>query len=95
VKPPELLKPASREEARLFEQLDPRRLPRHIAVIMDGNRRWVQRRHLPRVAGHRAGVESARTVIETCARLGIPALTQKGAAQTADTILANPSHYGY
>jgi undecaprenyl diphosphate synthase len=75
VKPPELLKPASREEARLLEQLDAHRLPRHIAVIMDGNGRWAQRRHLPRVAGHRAGVESARTVIESCARLHIPALT--------------------
>ena len=42
---------------------------------MDGNGRWAQRRHLPRVAGHRAGVESARTIIETCARLNIPALT--------------------
>jgi undecaprenyl diphosphate synthase len=51
------------------------RVPRHVAVIMDGNGRWAQRRHLPRIAGHRAGVQSARTVIETCARLKIPALT--------------------
>jgi len=64
-----------REEARLLDQLDLRRLPKHIAVIMDGNGRWAQRRHLPRVAGHRAGVSSARTVIETCARLNISALT--------------------
>src|ERR1700722_12017804 len=42
---------------------------------MDGNGRWAQRRHLPRIAGHRAGVQSARTIIETCARLHIPALT--------------------
>jgi undecaprenyl diphosphate synthase len=75
VQPPKLLEPASREEARLLEGLDAHRLPRHIAVIMDGNGRWAQRRHLPRVAGHRAGVESARVVIETCARLNIPALT--------------------
>ncbi len=75
MKPPELLEPANREEARLLERLDARRLPRHIAIIMDGNGRWAQRRHLPRVAGHRAGVQSARTVIETCARLHIPALT--------------------
>jgi undecaprenyl diphosphate synthase len=75
VKPPELLQPDTGEEARLLDQLDPRRLPRHIAIIMDGNGRWAQRRHLPRAAGHRAGVQSARTVIETCARLGIPALT--------------------
>ena len=73
--PPKSLEPASREEARLLDALDEQRLPRHIAVIMDGNGRWAQRRHLPRVAGHRAGVESARTIIETCARLHIPALT--------------------
>ena len=75
MQPPKLLEPASRDEARLLEGLDAERLPRHIAVIMDGNGRWAQRRHLPRVAGHRAGVESARTIIDTCARLHIPALT--------------------
>ena len=75
MQPPKSLEPASREEARLLEGLDAQRLPRHIAVIMDGNGRWAQRRHLPRVAGHRAGVESARIIIETCARLGLPALT--------------------
>ena len=75
MQPPKLLEPASRDEARLLERLDAERLPRHIAVIMDGNGRWAQRRHLPRVAGHRAGVESARTIIDTCARLHIPALT--------------------
>lgn len=71
----ELLKPASRREAELLEGLDPRRFPHHIAVIMDGNGRWAQRRRLPRVAGHKAGVNVAREVIETCARLKIPALT--------------------
>ena len=75
MKLPELLQSANREEAGLLEQLELRLLPRHIAIIMDGNGRWAQRRHLPRVAGHRAGVQSARIVIETCARLGIPALT--------------------
>jgi undecaprenyl diphosphate synthase len=75
VKVPELLKPSDLDEERLLRDLDADRLPQHIAVIMDGNGRWAQRRHLPRVAGHRAGVQSARTVIETCARLGIPALT--------------------
>ncbi len=55
--------------------LEADRLPQHVAIIMDGNGRWAQRRHLPRIAGHRAGVQSARTVIETCARLNIPALT--------------------
>lgn len=72
---PESLQPVGRDQARLLRELDADRLPQHIAVIMDGNGRWAQRRHLPRVAGHRAGVQSARTVIETCARLGIPALT--------------------
>ena len=71
----DLLKPATREEARLLDERDPARLPRHSAIIMHGNGRWAQRRHLPRVAGHRAGVHAARTVIETCARLKIPALT--------------------
>jgi undecaprenyl diphosphate synthase len=75
VLPPKSLEPASREEARLLEGLDPQRFPRHVAIIMDGNGRWAQRRHLPRVAGHRAGVDSARTVIETCARLNLQALT--------------------
>jgi undecaprenyl diphosphate synthase len=75
VQPPKPLDPASPEEARLLESLDAQRLPRHIAVIMDGNGRWAQRRHLPRVAGHRSGVDSARTIIETCARLNIEALT--------------------
>ena len=71
----DLWKPASREEAQLLEKLDLQRLPNHVAVIMDGNGRWAERRHLPRVAGHRAGVKRAREVIETCARLRIPCLT--------------------
>jgi len=75
VKATELLKPANREEAELLEKLDLKRLPQHAAIIMDGNGRWAQRRHLPRVAGHRAGVKRAREVIETCARLHIPCLT--------------------
>jgi len=75
VKIPDSIKPSGDEEERLLADLDATRLPQHIAVIMDGNGRWAQRRHLPRIAGHRAGVQSARTVIETCARLNIPALT--------------------
>jgi len=75
VKASELLKPADREEAELLEKLDLKRLPEHVAVIMDGNGRWAQRRHLPRVAGHRAGVKRAREAIETCARLKVPCLT--------------------
>jgi undecaprenyl diphosphate synthase len=72
---PETLGPVTAEEARLLEKLDLARLPRHIAIIMDGNGRWAQKRHLPRVAGHRAGTQSARTAIETCARLHVEALT--------------------
>jgi undecaprenyl diphosphate synthase len=70
-----LLKAAGREEAELLQKLNPGRLPAHIAAIMDGNGRWAQKRHLPRVAGHRAGVKAAREMIETCARLHIPCLT--------------------
>ncbi|HXO87009.1 MAG TPA: isoprenyl transferase [Candidatus Acidoferrales bacterium] len=71
----DLWNPASREEAQLLEQLDRERLPHHVAIIMDGNGRWAERRHLPRVAGHRAGVKMAREIIETCARLHLPCLT--------------------
>jgi undecaprenyl diphosphate synthase len=55
--------------------LDPERLPRHIAVIMDGNGRWAQQRGLPRVEGHRHGVKSVRATIEECCRLGVGQLT--------------------
>lgn len=50
-------------------------LPRHIAIIMDGNGRWAKQRHLPRLEGHRAGRESVRTVVRTCAKIGISYLT--------------------
>jgi undecaprenyl diphosphate synthase len=72
---PGSLGPVTSEEARLLEKLDLDRLPRHVAVIMDGNGRWAQRRHMPRVVGHKAGTQTARSTIETCARLKIEALT--------------------
>jgi len=50
-------------------------LPRHIAVIMDGNGRWAKQRRLPRLAGHRAGTEPVRKCVRTCARIGIEYLT--------------------
>jgi undecaprenyl diphosphate synthase len=50
-------------------------LPRHIAIVMDGNGRWAKQRHLPRFAGHKFGVKSARMVVEVCAKLNIDALT--------------------
>jgi undecaprenyl diphosphate synthase len=64
-----------RKEAELYRHLDPARLPKHIAIIMDGNGRWAKRRHMPRVAGHRAGVSAVRSTVETAARIHIPALT--------------------
>lgn len=70
----ESLEPGSRDYA-LAAALDPTRLPAHIGVIMDGNGRWANRRFLPRVAGHRAGVDSVRTTVETCALAGIEVLT--------------------
>ncbi len=59
----------------LPDSLDPARIPAHIAIIMDGNGRWANRRLLPRIAGHRAGVHAVRDTVETCARLGVGALT--------------------
>ncbi len=64
-----------RKEAEVYQRLDPDRLPKHIAIIMDGNGRWARKRHLPRIAGHRAGVASVRSTVETAARIGIPSLT--------------------
>ncbi len=65
----------SAKEAEIYRHLDPEKLPRHIAIIMDGNGRWARRRHMPRVAGHRAGVAAVRSTVETAARIGIHALT--------------------
>jgi undecaprenyl diphosphate synthase len=56
-------------------ELDKERLPRHIAIIMDGNGRWAQARGLPRVLGHRAGMEAVRRTIEACSDLGVNVLT--------------------
>jgi undecaprenyl diphosphate synthase len=66
--------PGSAEDA-LARQVHFDRLPAHIAVIMDGNGRWAAQRHLPRVEGHRAGIESVRDTVEGSARLGIQVLT--------------------
>jgi undecaprenyl diphosphate synthase len=62
-------------EAELAEKLDPGRMPRHVAVIMDGNGRWAKERNLPRIEGHRAGSQSVREVVEASARLGLQVLT--------------------
>ena len=71
----EILEPGTREW-ELASTLVPERLPEHVAVIMDGNGRWASRRSLPRVAGHKAGVEPVRVTVETCARLGVRCLTR-------------------
>ncbi len=62
-------------EALLARQVDLSRLPVHIAVIMDGNGRWAAERNLPRVEGHRAGIDSVRSSVELSARLGVEVLT--------------------
>jgi undecaprenyl diphosphate synthase len=67
--------PPGSDEADLAQQIDPDRLPRHVAIIMDGNGRWAGQRHLPRVEGHRAGIDAVRAVVETSARLGLEVLT--------------------
>jgi undecaprenyl diphosphate synthase len=59
----------------LAQAIAPDRLPAHIAIIMDGNGRWANRRNMPRVAGHKAGIDPVRSTVESCARLGIQALT--------------------
>jgi undecaprenyl diphosphate synthase len=66
--------PGSPDEA-IARQVNFEQLPAHIAIIMDGNGRWAAQRHLPRVEGHRAGIDSVRDVVETSARLGIEVLT--------------------
>lgn len=59
----------------LLDKIDRDRLPRHIAIIMDGNGRWAGKRHLPRVMGHRVGVKSVEKIVTQCRKLGIEALT--------------------
>jgi undecaprenyl diphosphate synthase len=67
--------PSGSEEQSLLRAIDFERLPRHVAVIMDGNGRWAKLRHKGRVEGHRAGIASVRDVVETSARLGLQVLT--------------------
>jgi undecaprenyl diphosphate synthase len=55
--------------------IERRRLPRHVAIIMDGNGRWAKERDLPRIRGHEQGAKTVRTIVTHCARLGIEALT--------------------
>jgi undecaprenyl diphosphate synthase len=69
-----VLDPGS-EDARLLGEIQVARLPRHIAVIMDGNGRWAKMRGKPRIFGHKAGAESVKAILDTCARLEIEAVT--------------------
>jgi undecaprenyl diphosphate synthase len=69
-----IVKPNS-TEARLLAAIDLERLPYHIAVIMDGNGRWARERGKPRIFGHREGANSVRSIIDTCRRLEIEAVT--------------------
>jgi undecaprenyl diphosphate synthase len=70
----DIAEPGSPERA-LVERLDPSRLPKHVAIIMDGNGRWANARHLPRVEGHRAGIQAVRQTVEMIARLEIEVVT--------------------
>ena len=67
--------PQDSPEQSLVRRIDFDRLPRHVAIIMDGNGRWAAQRHLPRVEGHRAGIDAVRDVVESSARLGVGVLT--------------------
>jgi undecaprenyl diphosphate synthase len=67
--------PPGGPEAALLGEVDSSRLPRHVAIIMDGNGRWARQRRLPRVAGHRAGIDAVRETVEVSARLGLEVLT--------------------
>jgi undecaprenyl diphosphate synthase len=62
-------------EEELKNSLDMKKIPKHIAIIMDGNGRWADLRDLPRASGHKAGIESVHEVVELCAELGIQVLT--------------------
>ena len=67
--------PPGSPDEKLAQQVNFDQLPAHVAIIMDGNGRWAAQRHLPRVEGHRAGIDSVRDVVESSARLGIDVLT--------------------
>ena len=69
------LQDLSADETRLYSQLDPTRMPRHVAIIMDGNGRWAGKRALKRFLGHQQGAESVQFVVETAARVAIPYIT--------------------
>ena len=63
------------DELAIYRRLDPTRLPKHVAIIMDGNGRWAGKRSLKRFLGHQQGAESVQYVVETASRIGLPWLT--------------------
>jgi len=69
------LAPPGSPQREILEALPPDRMPRHVAIIMDGNGRWARQRGLPRVEGHRAGIRAVRDSVEAAARLELEALT--------------------
>jgi undecaprenyl diphosphate synthase len=58
--------------SKIPANLDKARLPKHVAIIMDGNGRWARKRGLPRVAGHKVGLESVRAIVKACTEFGLP-----------------------
>ncbi len=75
VTPPSRLHELSTDEMAIYRQLDPEQLPKHIAIIMDGNGRWAGQRRLQRFFGHQQGAESVQYVVETASRIDLPWLT--------------------
>jgi undecaprenyl diphosphate synthase len=69
------IRSATAEEQALLAQLDEARMPAHVAVIMDGNRRWARSRNLPALMGHRSGERAFKTMVRACSDLGIKVLT--------------------
>ena len=65
----------SSEAQKLLKQIDPARVPAHVAIIMDGNGRWAKRRNMPRLWGHRAGAQSVREIVEAAGEAGVKVLT--------------------
>ncbi|SKA87047.1 Undecaprenyl pyrophosphate synthetase [Caloramator quimbayensis] len=63
------------ENDKILKEIDMNKIPKHIAMIMDGNGRWAKKRNLPRSFGHKAGVETIREIVKTCSKLGVKYLT--------------------
>jgi len=72
---PSNLEVGPKAEQDLLRQINRSKIPRHIAIIMDGNGRWAKQRHLPRIFGHRAGITSVRDIVRACGALGVKVLT--------------------